>query len=66
MQLLVNGESLSLPESLTVAGLLEELQLTGRRVAVEVNEAIIPRSRHDTHALQPDDQVEIVHAIGGG
>jgi sulfur carrier protein len=33
---------------------------------VEVNQAIVPRSQHDTHALRHGDKVEIVHAIGGG
>lgn len=66
MKLQVNGETRSLPDNLTVAGLLQELAFTGRRVAVEVNEAIVPRSRHDEHQLHPEDRVEIVHAIGGG
>ena len=40
--------------------------LAGRRVAVEVNGAIVPRSRHGEHVLEPGDRVEIVHALGGG
>ncbi|MDX1587579.1 MAG: sulfur carrier protein ThiS [Oleiphilaceae bacterium] len=66
MQLQVNGETRSMPDRLTVAGLLAELAFTGRRVAVEVNETIVPRSQHESHQLHPQDRVEIVHAIGGG
>ncbi|TVP57608.1 MAG: sulfur carrier protein ThiS [Halomonadaceae bacterium] len=66
MQLQVNGELHTVADQLTVAMLLEELQFTGRRIAVEVNEAIVPRSQHDQHQLQGNDRVEIVHAIGGG
>jgi len=66
MHIKLNGEAHQLDESQTVADLLEDLQLTGKRLAVEVNEEIIPKSRHATHSLEAGDQVEIVHAIGGG
>ena len=66
MQLQVNGDVLDVPEAATVATLLEQLAIRGRRVAVEVNEDIVPRSQHDSHILQPGDRVEVVHAIGGG
>lgn len=66
MELMVNGERRQLPEGMTVAQLLEEMALTGKRLAVEVNREIVPRSTHGTHRLQPGDRVEIVHAIGGG
>lgn len=66
MQLQVNGETRTVSDSLTVAMLLQELQFTGRRVAVEVNESIVPRSQHEQHQLQSNDRVEIVQAIGGG
>jgi len=46
--------------------LLEEMALTGKRLAVEVNLEIVPRSSHMTHMLRAGDRVEIVHAIGGG
>ena len=58
----VNGASRDLPPGGTVAG----LGLDQRKVAVERNEAIVPRSQYDTTALAPGDQVEIVHFIGGG
>jgi len=66
MQILLNGESLELPDGTTVADLLVRLELTGRRVAVERNLDIVPRSQHATTALVEGDRLEVVHAIGGG
>lgn len=69
MQLLLNGQAIALPGppgAHTVAHLLAQQGLAGRRVAVEVNGAIVPRSAHAVHALHEDDRVEIVHALGGG
>ena len=66
MELMINGETRQLPEGMTVAQLLEEMALAGKRLAVEVNREIVPRSTFDTRRLQPGDQVEIVRAIGGG
>lgn len=66
MQILLNGESLELPDGATVADLLVRLELTGRRVAVEHNLDIVPRSQHATTALADGDRLEVVHAIGGG
>ena len=66
MRIQLNGEAFELPDGETVAGLIERLDLTGRRVAVELNLDIVPRSQHATTALRAGDQVEVVHAIGGG
>jgi sulfur carrier protein len=66
VEVFVNGEMRQLPEGITVMQLLEKMALTDKRLAVEVNLEIIPRSRHITHILQAGDRVEIVHAIGGG
>jgi len=66
MQITVNGEIRDADEGLTLAALLGELELAGKRLAVEVNEDVIPRSQHPAHALREGDRVEIVHAIGGG
>jgi len=66
MRIQLNGEPYELPEGETVAALLTRLELTGRRVAVELNLDIVPRSQHDATALSEGDQVEVVHAIGGG
>jgi sulfur carrier protein len=62
----VNGQATDLPAGLTARQLLERMELAGKRVAVEVNGEIVPRSGHIGHALKDGDKVEIVHAIGGG
>ena len=66
MHIQLNGEAYALSETLSVAGLLEHLQLAGRRVAVELNFEIVPRSQYESTLLKENDSVEIVHAIGGG
>jgi sulfur carrier protein len=66
MEILLNGETHPLPAGCTVAALLSEAGFGERRVAVEVNGAIVPRSTHASHELQAGDRVEIVHALGGG
>ncbi|MBA1427412.1 sulfur carrier protein ThiS [Pseudomonas orientalis] len=66
MRIQLNGEPLELPDGETVAALLARLDLTGRRVAVERNLDIVPRSQHEVTALSEGDHVEVVHAIGGG
>jgi thiamine biosynthesis protein ThiS len=66
MQIQVNGASQTLPENASLADLVALLELTGKRIAIEVNAEIVPRSQHSSTLLQADDQVEIVHAIGGG
>lgn len=66
MNIRLNGERYPLDEGATVAALIEALALKGRRLAVEVNEEVVPRSRHAAHRLRAGDRVEIVHAIGGG
>ena len=66
MQIILNGHSKQAFDGTTVAALLDELALAGKRLAVEVNEDVIPRSQHADHRLHDGDRVEIVHAIGGG
>lgn len=69
MNLIVNGDPYTLngsADEVTVADLVTELNLTGRRLAVEVNREIVPKSEHGTHTLQEGDTIEVVHAIGGG
>ena len=66
MDILLNGEHRSLATPLTVLELLRAEGLGDRRVAVEVNGEIVPRSHHGEHALAAGDRVEIVHALGGG
>ncbi len=66
MRIVLNGEPQTLSDVLTVTQLLAHMGLTGRRVAVEINKEIVPRSRHPEHRLQQDDRIEVVFAIGGG
>ncbi len=66
MEILVNGKPHQVRDGFNIAGLVEDMALTDKRIAVEVNLNIIPRSQHAAHLLQPGDRVEIVHAIGGG
>jgi sulfur carrier protein len=66
MEITLNGEPKQIPTGTTAARLIELLDLSGRRLAVEVNEEIVPRSTYYGYTFQPGDKVEIVHAIGGG
>jgi len=66
IQLLVNGEARSFPATLSVAQLVESLDLAGKRIAVERNGEIVPRSHHADTALADGDRLEIVVAVGGG
>jgi len=66
MEITLNGEARRFEAPLTVAALLATTGWAERRVAVEVNREIVPRSEHATRALAAGDRVEIVHALGGG
>jgi len=66
MQLTVNGEPHDLPAPLTLAELLSRLGLAAERVAVEVNEEVVPRGTYEARHLARGDRVEIVHFVGGG
>lgn len=66
MEIFLNGQSQTVDDQVTVGRLLEELLPNAGRVAVEVNEEIVPRTRHHEHLLYPGDRVEVVQAIGGG
>ena len=66
MHITVNGAARELPAGLTVAGLIELLGYAGKRVALERNGEIVPKSRHADTSLQDGDQIEIVAAVGGG
>jgi len=62
----LNGETLDCDTNTTVDQLVSQLELQDKRLAVEINQHIIPRSTFSEHLLQPQDVVEIVQAIGGG
>lgn len=66
MQLTINGESRNFLESLTVGQLLEQLGLDARKVALERNLEIVPRSTYGAVDLTDGDRLEIVHFVGGG
>ncbi len=66
MKIAINGEQREVAEGLTIAGLLQELRLSVGRIAVEVNEQIVPRAEHATRSLSEGDRVEIVSFVGGG
>jgi len=65
MQIQLNGKPFD-ATSPSLANLIEQLELAGKRYAVEVNEELVPRAEHATHQLSAGDRVEIVQAIGGG
>lgn len=62
----INGQPAELSQPMTVAALLESRGLAGKRVAVERNGEIVPKSQHAQVAVAPGDRIEIVVAVGGG
>ncbi len=66
MDIVLNGTDRQIPDQTSAAELLLALGLADKRLALEINREIVPRSRFDQHRIQPGDRVEIVHAIGGG
>ncbi|WP_028455319.1 sulfur carrier protein ThiS [Chitinilyticum litopenaei] len=66
MKLSLNGEHREFPDSITVADMLGILELTGKRVAIERNGEIVPRSQHADTRLADGDVLEMVVAVGGG
>ena len=66
MNLTLNGEARVVSEGSTLADLVAELGLDGRKVAVELNLEIVPRSAYQVTRVADGDRIEIVHFIGGG
>jgi sulfur carrier protein len=67
MKLVLNGKPYeSGRPAATVADLLDDLRLAGNRVAVAVNDEIVPRARHAERRLAEGDRVEVIHAVAGG
>ncbi len=66
MNIIVNGKNKAVTDGITAQQLLEKLDLTEHKCAMEVNEVIIPCSEYMRYILQVGDNVEIIHAIGGG
>jgi len=66
MQITVNGSTKLFNGPLAVSGLLEQMALAGKKVAVERNGEIVPRGAHAATLLADGDRLEIVVAVGGG
>jgi len=66
MNIQLNGEPRDVAEQVTVATLLEQLDLAGKPVAVEVNRQLVPRREHADRQLGEGDQIEVVTLVGGG
>jgi sulfur carrier protein len=66
IQVTVNGAAHRLEAPLDVRALLERLEMAGRKIAVERNGEIVPRSLHGQTLVQDGDRLEIVVAVGGG
>ena len=66
IELVINGEARSFPAPLNLTQLIETLDLAGKRIAIEKNGEIVPRSQHASTPLASGDRLEIVVAVGGG
>lgn len=66
MDIEVNGNTRSVRDGVSVAELLDELGYGDKRVAVERNGELVPKSRHGKQEVEAGDRIEIVQAIGGG
>jgi sulfur carrier protein len=66
MDVVVNGTVRSVESAATLADLVASLGLAGKRIAIERNGAIVPKSRYADTPVLPDDRLEIVAAVGGG
>jgi len=66
IQLIINGQTQHFDSTLNVAQLLERMTLNNKRIAIEYNGQIVPRSKFEEQTLVDGDQLEIVVAVGGG
>ncbi len=66
LQITLNGEAYSVKPNTHVVELLDMLGVQGKRIAVELNEEIVPKSTHATTLIKSGDRIEVVNAIGGG
>lgn len=62
----LNGKSREIPEGLTLLGLLQHLEIKRDRVAIEFNREIVKSDLWDATRIQPGDELEVVHFVGGG
>ena len=66
MKVIVNGEEISIPEDSNIQDLVAELGYKNKRIAIEVNEAIIQKSKHQSYLLESSDMVEVINAVCWG
>jgi thiazole synthase len=66
MTIRLNGDSHELAAPLSVAALLEQLDIDARRVAVELNLTVVKKAAYDSAVINEGDEVEIVNFVGGG
>ena len=66
MKIILNGSPRDVPDNLSASELILSLGLANKRLALEINREIVPRSTFEHNIIHPEDTVEIVHAIGGG
>ena len=66
MKITVNDEKIEIPYNSNIEDLVIHLGYQNQRIAIEINESIVPKSNHSTHLLQNQDKVEVINAVGGG
>ena len=66
MRIILNKDIQIIPDSISIDGLLEHLNIEIKYIAIEVNQKIVPKSEYDTFNLKENDNVEIINAVGGG
>lgn len=66
IEVVINGQPRTVSRGLTIAGLIGELGLTGKPVAVERNREVVPRAQHASTELAAGDRLEVVTFVGGG
>ena len=66
MELTINGEKRKINESTNLADLVKELDIQAPNFAMALNQQVVPRSKYESTVIKENDQIEIVHAVGGG
>ena len=66
MKIIVNDEKIELPYNSNIEDLVIHLGYQNQRIAIEINESIIPKSNHSKYLLKNQDKVEVINAVGGG
>jgi thiamine biosynthesis protein ThiS len=66
LKLTINGEDREILQSQNLEDLICELDIQAPNIAMALNQQVVPRSKYATTPIQENDQIEIVHAVGGG